>query len=201
MKRKLAMLLVLVMLTVIAAGCELDTSNKSGSVYSLSDEQIEMLGITQEEFDALPEEARAELLEMLEDMAAENVAGNTQSEPAAPSEPINAEEDVQKYLADLPPLPEGEREYDYEWSDRLDRITYYIITIDSVPDGDVYDFLYLLETEYGYESAGKELWNEETQTVTYEYRTETGAIYVETSLPDENGNVTVTIWISYNPYK
>lgn len=201
MKRKLAMLLVLVMLTVAAAGCELDTSNESGSVYSLSDEQIEMLGITQEEFDALPEEARAELLEMLEDMAAENVAGNTQSEPAAPSEPINAEEDVQKYLADLPPLPEGEREYDYEWSDRLDRITYYIITIDSVPEGDVYDFLYLLETEYGYESAGKELWNEETQTVTYEYRTETGAIYVETSLPDENGNVTVTIWISYNPYK
>ena len=201
MKRKLAMLLVLVMLTVVAAGCELDTSNESGSVYSLSDEQIEMLGITQEEFDALPEEARAELLEMLEDMAAENAAANSQSEPAAPSEPINVEEDVQKYLADLPPLPAGEREYDYEWSDRLDRITYYIITIDSVPEGDVYDFLYLLETEYGYVSAGKELWNEETQTVTYEYSTDSSIVYVETSLPDENGNVTVTIWISYNPYK
>ena len=198
MKRKLAMLLVLVMVTVIAAGCEVGSITDSG--YTLSEEQQEMLGISQEEFDALPEEARAELQEMLEDLAAEHAAANTQSDPAEPAEPINAEEDVQKYLEDLPALPEGEREYDYEWSDRLDRITYYIITIDSVPDGDVYDFLYLLETEYGYVSAGKEIWNEETQTITYEYTTESGIIYVETSLPDENGNVTFTIWISYNPY-
>ena len=198
MKRKLAMLLVLVMVTVIAAGCEVGSIKDSG--YTLSAEQQEMLGISQEEFDALPEEARAELQEMLEDLAAEHAAANTQSDPAEPAEPINAEEDVQKYLEDLPALPEGEREYDYEWSDRLDRITYYIITIDSVPDGDVYDFLYLLETEYGYVSAGKEIWNEETQTITYEYTTESGIIYVETSLPDENGNVTFTIWISYNPY-
>ena len=198
MKRKLAMLLVLVMVTVIAAGCEVGSIKDSG--YTLSAEQQEMLGISQEEFDALPEEARAELQEMLEDLAAEHAAANTQSDPAEPTEPINAEEDVQKYLEDLPALPEGEREYDYEWSDRLDRITYYIITIDSVPDGDVYDFLYLLETEYGYVSAGKEIWNEETQTITYEYTTESGTIYVETSLPDENGNVTFTIWISYNPY-
>ena len=192
------MLLVLVMVTVIAAGCEVGSIKDSG--YTLSAEQQEMLGISQEEFDALPEEARAELQEMLEDLAAEHAAANTQSDPAEPTEPINAEEDVQKYLEDLPALPEGEREYDYEWSDRLDRITYYIITIDSVPDGDVYDFLYLLETEYGYVSAGKEIWNEETQTITYEYNTESGTIYVETSLPDENGNVTLTIWISYNPY-
>ena len=192
------MLLVLVMVTVITAGCEVGSIKDSG--YTLSAEQQEMLGISQEEFDALPEEARAELQEMLEDLAAEHAAANTQSDPAEPTEPINAEEDVQKYLEDLPALPEGEREYDYEWSDRLDRITYYIITIDSVPDGDVYDFLYLLETEYGYVSAGKEIWNEETQTITYEYTTESGTIYVETSLPDENGNVTFTIWISYNPY-
>ena len=192
------MLLVLVMVTVITAGCEVGSIKDSG--YTLSAEQQEMLGISQEEFDALPEEARAELQEMLEDLAAEHAAANTQSDPAEPTEPINAEEDVQKYLEDLPALPEGEREYDYEWSDRLDRITYYIITIDSVPDGDVYDFLYLLETEYGYVSAGKEIWNEETQTITYEYTTESGIIYVETSLPDENGNVTFTIWISYNPY-
>ena len=198
MKQKLAMLLVLIMVTVIAAGCEVGSIKDSG--YTLSAEQQEMLGISQEEFDALPEEARAELQEMLEDLAAEHAAANTQSDPAEPTEPINAEEDVQKYLEDLPALPEGEREYDYEWSDRLDRITYYIITIDSVPDGDVYDFLYLLETEYGYISAGKEIWNEETQTITYEYTTESGTIYVETSLPDENGNVTFTIWISYNPY-
>ena len=198
MKQKLAMLLVLVMVTVIAAGCEVGSIKDSG--YTLSEEQQEMLGISQEEFDALPEEARAELQEMLEDLAAEHAAANTQSDPAEPAEPINAEEDVQKYLEDLPALPEGEREYDYEWSDRLDRITYYIITIDSVPDGDVYDFRYLLETEYGYVSAGKEIWIEETQTITYEYNTESGTIYVETSLPDENGNVTFTIWISYNPY-
>lgn len=200
MKRKLAVLLVLVMVTVITAGCEVGSITDSGSGYTLSAEQQEMLGISQEEFDALPEEARMELQEMLEDLAAEHAAANTQSDPAEPAEPINAEEDVQKYLEDLPALPEGEREYDYEWSDRLDRITYYIITIDSVPDGDVYDFLYLLETEYGYVSAGKEIWNEETQTITYEYTTESGIVYVETSLPDENGNVTFTIWISYNPY-
>ena len=97
------MLLVLVMVTVIAAGCEVGSIKDSG--YTLSAEQQEMLGISQEEFDALPEEARAELQEMLEDLAAEHAAANTQSDPAEPTEPINAEEDVQKYLEDLPALP------------------------------------------------------------------------------------------------
>lgn len=201
MKRKLAMLLVLVMVTVIAAGCEVGSIKDSGSGYTLSEEQQEMLGISQEEFDNLPEEARAELQEMLEDMAAENAAAGTQSDPADEPEPINPEEDVQKYLAELPPLPAGDREYDYEWSDRLDRITYYIITIDSVPEGAVYDYLYLLETEYGYVSEGKEIWDEARQVMVYEYSTESGILYVEVSPPDENGNVTVSFWISYDPYK
>lgn len=201
MKRKLAMLLVLVMVTVIAAGCEVGSIKDSGSDYKLSEEQQEMLGISQEEFDNLPEEARAELQEMLEDMAAELESANNQSQPTDAPEPINPEEDVQKYLTEMPPLPEGERKYDYEWSNRLDRITYYIITIDSVPEEAVYDYLYLLETEYGYVSEGKEIWDESRQVMVYEYSTESGILYVEVSPPDENGNVTVSFWISYDPYK
>lgn len=162
---------------------------------------------TTEEVSSVNSPISAEEQAILDEMKAkENAAestteATTEATTEVPTEPaeINVEADVQKYLDKLPPLPSGNRTYDYEWSKKLNRITYYLITIDPVSNDEILAFMYSLETEYGFLSDGKEQWDEETNISTYGYSTDTIRIYVDI-IPNDDGTIKATIWISYNPF-
>jgi hypothetical protein len=183
MKTKLIITLLLVM--ALCTGCVsgvADTQLGDTSTV-LSEKQMEVLGLSQEEFDSLSEEEKAAMQEILDELEAvekseQEAAAEAEQEAAEqaeapapeaeePATEIDPEAEVQPYLEQPPPIPAGDPEYGYEWSDRLERITYYLITIDPATEEDVNEFLYLLEAEYGYMSDGKELWDEATNTTTY----------------------------------
>lgn len=205
---KLKLILTAILIIVLCTGCASTASTENVAAVnpsaSLTDEQLEILGISQDEFNGLSEEQKAEMQAMLDEIAAQendtepSTPAPPQEEPTEPVE-IDPEADVQKYLEYLPPLPSGDKAYSYEWSERLDRISHYLITIDPASDTEIYDFMYSLETEHGFMSGGKELWDEETNTSTYEYSTDTLFIYIDVT-PNDDGTVKATIWISYNPY-
>lgn len=199
-------IIVFFLIIALCTGCasKVSTDAVGSSGPALTDEQMELLGITQEEFDRMSEEEKAEKQAILDELEArKNATASTEAATAetvpAETEAIDVEADVQKYLVDLPPIPEGNREYSYDWSDRMDRITYYNITIDPAPEDEVNDFMYRLESDYGFMSDGKEEWDNETSTATYGYRTDTSIIYVAVTY-NSDGTVKVTISISYNPF-
>ena len=203
---KMKLIIAILLVTVLFAGCEFGVTE---SATKLSEAQMNMLGMTQEEFDSLSEEEKAAMQDVLNEIDAviqaeqEAAEQETAEQPAgeteAPAAEIDPEAEVQPYLEQLPPIPAGDPEYGYEWSDRMERITYYLITIDPANVDDVNNFLYLLEAEYGYMSDGKEIWDEATDTTTYGYSTDTSRIYVDV-IPNPDGTVKVVIYISYNPF-
>lgn len=203
---KIKLIIAILLVTVLFAGCEFGVTE---SATKLSEAQMNMLGMTQEEFDSLSEEEKAAMQDVLNEIDAviqaeqEAAEQETAEQPAgeteAPAAEIDPEAEVQPYLEQLPPIPAGDPEYGYEWSDRMERITYYLITIDPANIDDVNNFLYLLEAEYGYMSDGKEIWDEATDTTTYGYSTDTSRIYVDV-IPNPDGTVKVVIYISYNPF-
>ena len=203
---KMKLIIALLLVTVLFAGCEFGVTE---SATKLSEAQMNMLGMTQEEFDSLSEEEKAAMQDVLNEIDAviqaeqEAAEQETAEQPAgeteAPAAEIDPEAEVQPYLEQLPPIPAGDPEYGYEWSDRMERITYYLITIDPANIDDVNNFLYLLEAEYGYMSDGKEIWDAATDTTTYGYSTDTSRIYVDV-IPNPDGTVKVVIYISYNPF-
>lgn len=203
---KMKLIIAILLVTVLFAGCEFGVTE---SATKLSEAQMNMLGMTQEEFDSLSEEEKAAMQDVLNEIDAviqaeqEAAEQETAEQPAgeteAPAAEIDPEAEVQPYLEQLPPIPAGDPEYGYEWSDRMERITYYLITIDPANIDDVNNFLYLLEAEYGYMSDGKEIWDEATDTTTYGYSTDTSRIYVDV-IPNPDGTVKVVIYISYNPF-
>lgn len=203
---KIKLIIAILLVTVLFAGCEFGVTE---SATKLSEAQMNMLGMTQEEFDSLSEEEKAAMQDVLNEIDAviqaeqEAAEQETAEQPAgeteAPAAEIDPEAEVQPYLEQLPPIPAGDPEYGYEWSDRMERITYYLITIDPANVDDVNNFLYLLEAEYGYMSDGKEIWDEATDTTTYGYSTDTSRIYVDV-IPNPDGTVKVVIYISYNPF-
>ena len=209
MKMKLIIAILLVM--ALCVGCEFGVADEpiAGASAQLSEAQMNMLGMTQEEFDNLSEEEKAAMQDVLNEIDAviqaeqEAAEQETAEQPAdeteAPAAEIDPEAEVQPYLEQLPLIPAGAPEYGYEWSDRMERITYYLITIDPANVDDVNNFLYLLEAEYGYMSDGKEIWDEATDTTTYGYSTDTSRIYVDV-IPNPDGTVKVVIYISYNPF-
>lgn len=203
---KMKLIIAILLVTVLFAGCEFGVAE---SATKLSEAQMNMLGMTQEEFDSLSEEEKAAMQDVLNEIDAviqaeqEAAEQETAEQPAgeteAPAAEIDPEAEVQPYLEQLPPIPAGDPEYGYEWSDRMERITYYLITIDPANVDDVNNFLYLLEAEYGYMSDGKEIWDEATDTTTYGYSTDTSRIYVDV-IPNPDGTAKVVIYISYNPF-
>ena len=203
---KIKLIIAFLLVTVLFAGCEFGVAE---SATKLSEAQMNMLGMTQEEFDNLSEEEKAAMQDVLNEIDAviqaeqEAAEQETAEQPAgeteAPAAEIDPEAEVQPYLEQLPPIPAGDPEYGYEWSDRMERITYYLITIDPANVDDVNNFLYLLEAEYGYMSDGKEIWDEATDTTTYGYSTDTSRIYVDV-IPNPDGTAKVVIYISYNPF-
>ena len=206
---KFRIIFAIILILALFTGCakEAASAPQMGSSMTLSDEQMEALGITQDEFDALSEADKEKMQAMMDEISAkENTPETTQATEAPttaptedPRESIDPEAEVQKYLENLPPIPAGEREYSYEWSDRLDRISYYLITINPASDDDIYAFMYALEMEYGFMSDGKEQWDENTNTSTFGFSTDTLFIYVDVT-PNGDGTSKVTIWISYNPF-
>jgi len=208
---KYRLIIAVILIVALFSGCASTASTENASAVnpspSLTDEQLEVLGISQDEFNGLSEEQKAEMQAILDEMSAQEdmpePTKSTEAPTTAPTEDprasIDPEADVQKYLQYLPPLPSGDKEYNYEWSDRLDRISYYLITIDPASDTEIYDFMYSLEMEYGFMSGGKEQWDETTNTSVYDYSTDELLIYVDVT-PNDDGTVKTTIWISYNPF-
>ncbi len=208
MKFRLIISCLLVLL--ICAGCATGTTDEVAGFESeveaasnLTDEEKEMLGITDE--GPLTEEEKAEMQTILDELKgnldpseAKPATGNNAAENKESAD-IDPEADVQKYLAKLPALPSGDPEYGYEWSDRLERISDYTVTIDPADANEVNDFLYKMESEAGYMSDGKEEWDPETDTSTYGYSTDTSRVDVVVT-PNPDGTVKVVIYISYNPY-
>lgn len=146
MKKLVAFILIMMMFTLTACGSkEADTNEVSG------------VSAEEEAAKAAEEEAKAK--------AAAEAKENEVEEPEVDSDAL-----VAGFLAELPELPVKEYTYEEDWSDRLNRVTHYIINFDGkVKYDDVMAYLTLLETEYGYMSEGKEEWNEEDGTTTFGY--------------------------------
>ena len=166
---KRSMVLLLILGTMLAAGCRSDKKEMNEVSGILDTENVTEMDVdAKAEMNAALEAEKDAALEAEKETEENKTDTNENTE-------IDAEEEIAIYLEELPELPSEQYECSYVWSEQLNRVSHYMVTItEVVPWDTVFQYCSLLETEYGYTSTGKDEWSDEYNCNVSGYYTEDG---------------------------
>lgn len=157
------MMLVLILGLMLSTGCGADQKemNEVSGILGTENENEKNDDVEAEKNADLEAEKNAALeAEKNAALEAEKEAAQNKEDTNENAE-IDAKKEIAVYLEELPALPSEEYECSYVWSERWNRVTHYILTLnEQVPMETVFQYCSLLESEYGYTSTGKDEWSE-----------------------------------------